>query len=74
MTPAEIEQTKHMASWMNSMATAISTAGAIVPLVAYVIGTLPETIHSEAVWGVGTICITVGYALHFAGREILSEI
>jgi uncharacterized membrane protein len=74
MTAAELEQTKHMASWMNSLATALATAGAIVPLVAYVTDTLPGTARVEAVWGAGTICFTLSLTLHLIGREILSEI
>lgn len=74
MTPARLEQTKHLASWLNSLATAVSTAGAIVPFIAYVTGTLPGPVTRQTVWGVGTICVTIGVALHFVGREILSEI
>lgn len=74
MTPAQIEQTKHMASWLNAMATSISTAGAVVPLVAYVTETLPGTAKPETIAAAGVICTTLGLTLHFVGREILGEI
>jgi hypothetical protein len=34
MTLAEIEQAKHAASWLNSLATNLATTGAIAPLIA----------------------------------------
>jgi hypothetical protein len=74
MTPAEVEQAKHTASWLNSLATAVSTVGAVAPFVAYITGTLPGTASLEALWGIGVLCFAIALILHLVGREILAEI
>jgi hypothetical protein len=74
MTPAEIEQVKHTASWLNSLATAVAAGGAIAPLFAFITGTLPGTASLASLTGVGLVCTLLAMILHLIGREILAEI
>lgn len=74
MLPADIEQAKHTASWLNSLATALATAGAIVPFIARATGTLPVTSDFGTLWTMWAISLTFALTLHIVGRKILSEI
>ena len=74
MTAAEIEQAKHTASWLNSLATAVATAGAIGPLFAFITGTLPGTAKLEVLLTINAICFVLAFALHKIGSEILADI
>jgi hypothetical protein len=74
MTPAQIEQAKHSASWLNAIATTIAASGAIGPFLAAIIGTLPTTIGVEPLIAVGVVCILLAVSLHLIGRHILAEI
>lgn len=74
MMPVEIEQAKHTASWLNSLATAVAAAGAIAPFIAYITGTLPGTADLNTLWGVCTVCFAMAVTLHLIGREILGEV
>jgi hypothetical protein len=53
MTPAQIEQVKHSASWLNSIATAIAAGGVLAPFFAALTATLPTTIGPEPLIGLG---------------------
>jgi hypothetical protein len=74
MTPAEIEQAKFSASWLNSIATAIAAGGALAPCFAAITGTLPATTGPEAVIGLILVCTLLSLILHSIGRRILAEI
>jgi hypothetical protein len=74
MTPAEIEQVKHSASWLNSIATAIAAGGAFAPFFAALTATLPATTSPEFLIGIGLVCTLLALILHLIGRKILAEI
>jgi hypothetical protein len=77
MTLAEIEQAKHAASWLNSLATNLATTGAIAPLIAY-IAYIAGTPASGGGFGVllalAAICFLLAFILHEIGSDILAEI
>ena len=74
MTTAEIEQIKHTSSWLNSLATAVATAGAVGPLIALIAGSLPGTSRIEVLLTMNLICFGLALILHRLGNELLGEI
>lgn len=74
MTPAQIEQVKHSASWLNSIATAIAAGGVFAPFFAALTATLPTTTGPEPLIGIGLVCTLLALILHLIGRKILAEI
>ena len=73
MTLAEIEQAKHAASWLNSLATNLATTGAIAPLIAYIAGT-PASVGRFELLALAVICFLLALILHKIGSEILAGI
>jgi VIT1/CCC1 family predicted Fe2+/Mn2+ transporter len=73
VTLAEIEQAKHTASWLNSLASALASAGAFVPIFTFVFGLAPK-IDLWVLIGISIICLFMAWALHMIGREILGSI
>src|SRR4051794_11093074 len=74
MTLAEIEQAKHAASWLNSLATNLATTGAIAPLIAYTAGTPASGGGFEVLLALAIICFLLAFVLHKTGSDILAEI
>ncbi|MEA2884367.1 MAG: hypothetical protein QOH32_3623 [Bradyrhizobium sp.] len=74
MTLAEIEQTKHAASWLNSLATNLATTGAIAPVIAYIAGTPASGGGFEVLLALAVICFLLAFVLHQIGSDILAEI
>jgi uncharacterized membrane protein len=74
MTLAEIEQAKHTASWLNSLATNLATTGAIAPLIAYIAGTPAGGGGFEVLLGLAILCFLCAYIMHKIGSDILAEI
>jgi uncharacterized membrane protein len=73
MTLAEIEQAKHAASWLNSLATNLATTGAIAPLIAYIAGT-PASLGRFELLALAVICFLLALILHKIGSDILAGI
>src|SRR3954464_12564241 len=73
MTLAEIEQAKHAASWLNSLATNLATTGAIAPLIAYIAGT-PASGGGFELLALAVICFLLALILHKIGSDILAGI
>jgi hypothetical protein len=65
------EHVKLVANWLNTIATAILTAGAFVPAAQYIFGFLPETTDSGLVYGVAIVCVMGAVALHLIGQAAL---
>jgi hypothetical protein len=74
MTPGQIEQAKHSASWLNSLATAIAAGGALAPFFAALTAMLPTTASPEPVIGVGVVCTLLALIQTSDRRWILAEI
>ena len=68
------ERTKHRASWLNALATALVAAGAFAPAAAFLYGisTLPVGVGMLAAIASG--CIALGTALHFLGSVVLGRL
>src|SRR3954471_18234210 len=73
MTLAEIEQAKHAASWLNSLATNLATTGAIAPLITYIAGT-PASLGRFELLALAVICFLLALILHKIGSDILAGI
>jgi hypothetical protein len=74
MTLAEIEQAKHAASWLNSLATNLATTGPIAPLIAYIAGTPASGGGFEVLLALALICFLLAFVLHKTGSDILADI
>jgi hypothetical protein len=74
MTLAEIEQAKHAASWLNSLATNPVTTGAIAPVIAYIAGTPTSGGGFELLLALAVICFLLAFVLHKTGSDILAGI
>src|SRR4051794_13462412 len=74
MTLAEIEQAKHAASWLNSLATNLATTGAIAPLIAYIAGTPASGGGFGVLLALAAVCFLLAFILHEIGSDILAEI
>lgn len=67
------ELTQLSASWMNTLATAIITAGTFVPMGQWIFGILPNA-PGVVVGGTAIVCVIGGISLHFIGRAILGSL
>jgi len=74
MTLAEIEQAKHAASWLNSLARNLATTGPIAPLIAYIAGTPASGGGFGVLLGLAVFCFLLAFILHKIGSDILAEI
>jgi hypothetical protein len=75
MTKAEEEQIKLTANWLNVVAAGIVVTGTVAPLIAYVLGTIPNGTVSPYIVGVGSIVSLVfGIALHVLARHSLKRL
>jgi hypothetical protein len=58
-------------NWLNTLATAIMTAGTFVPLAQFVYGILPATADITLIYGSGVICIGAGWIIHLLAQVLL---
>jgi hypothetical protein len=65
---------QHTASWFNTLATALIAAGAFAPAAALVYGLSAPVITTGYVVLLVLVCVSVGVALHFAGRLLLGRL
>ena len=68
------ERTKHAASWLNALATALIAAGAFAPLAALLYGISIPTGGRGYVVALACGCLAVGIGLHFSGRVLLGRL
>jgi hypothetical protein len=73
VTEAEKEQAKNKASWLNSMSTAVATAGAIGPVFTFVFDVTPK-VNIWALIGIAFVCAVVAWIIHEVGQEIVGAI
>jgi hypothetical protein len=66
----ENERLKLMANWCNTLATAVLTAGCIVPASNYLFGVL-SSVSPTLIYGTGFVCIGGGVILHLMGQAVL---
>jgi hypothetical protein len=76
MTPNEKtnENIKLAANWLNTIATAIMTAGAFVPIAQFIFNVLPATTDPNLVMATGLICIGVAMLIHLTGHMVLRSL
>ena len=68
------ERTKHTASWFNTLATALITAGAFAPAAALAYGLSVPAVTAGYVILLVLVCVGSGVALHWAGRLLLGRL
>jgi Flp pilus assembly protein TadB len=73
MTPEEIrnERRKLVANWCNTLATAVLTAGLLVPAAQFIFGVLPAGADMALVYGTGGVCAVAAVGIHFVGHMVL---
>lgn len=75
MTKGEEEQIKLTANWLNVVAAGTVLTGAVSPLIAYVLGTIPNGTVSPYIVGAGSVVsLAFGIALHFVARQSLRRL
>lgn len=65
------ERRKLLATWMNTIATAVVTVGTFIPIAQAVYGFMPIATDLGLVYGSAIICIGVGCTLHVVGQLVL---
>jgi hypothetical protein len=68
------ERKKHIASWLNALATALLAAGGFAPAAALLYGLSPPAIGVGYMSAVVLGCFTLGFSLHSVGRAILGRL
>lgn len=68
------EQRKLSATWCNTLATAVITAGTFAPLAAIFYGLAPTTFDYDHLRAFAGICLIGGFVLHFLGRFLLRRL
>jgi hypothetical protein len=68
------ERTKHTASWLNTLATALIAAGAFAPGAAALYGVSLPAIGGSRMLGAVIGCFTVGVGLHVTGVVLLGRL
>jgi hypothetical protein len=75
MGRAEEEQIKLTANWLNIVAAGTVVTGAVAPLIAYAIGTIPNGAASPYIVGVGSaVSLALGIGLHLFARHSLRRL
>ena len=74
MSLVDNERLKHTASWLNSLATALMTAGAFAPTAALLYGLSTPSMNALALIVIIPICVGLGLALHLSGRALLGRL
>ncbi len=68
------ERTKLTASWLNTLATALLGAGAIVPLAAWAYGYSSAPVQTGTLVAVSLTCVAVSAAIHIIGLTLLGRL
>jgi hypothetical protein len=65
------ERKKLTATWFNTFATAIMTAGVLAPFASIIYGFGPKEQDPEMIFAIVIVCMFVSGGLHLSGRAIL---
>jgi hypothetical protein len=65
------ERLKLTASWLNTVATALMTAGAFAPAVSQIYGFGSNRADKTSAFISATICVAASLTLHWIGRQLL---
>jgi hypothetical protein len=68
------EQRKLSATWCNTLATAVITAGTFAPLAAIFYGLAPASVDYDHLRAFAGVCLVSGIILHFLGRFLLKRL
>jgi len=68
------ERLKLVANWLNDLATALFTVGALIPAGQLIFNIPPQSTDNGLVVGVGIICIIFGLGIHLVGHFVLGEL
>lgn len=68
------EHVKLAANWLNTLATAVMTIGALAPAGNWIFGILPPNTDSSLVLGVFACCMGAGALLHLTGHLLLGAL
>ena len=68
------ERRKHIASWLNALATALVAAGAFAPAAALLYGLATPLTSGGQLLAVVLGCFVLGLSLHWAGRLVLGRL
>ena len=68
------EQRRLSATWCNTLATAVITAGTFAPLAAFFYGLAPTTLDYFHLRSFAGVCLIGGFILHFLGRFLLKRL
>jgi O-antigen/teichoic acid export membrane protein len=68
------ERKKLTATWFNTFATAIMTAGVLAPFASIIYGFGPKEQDPVLIFTIVAVCMLVSAGLHFAGRAILGDL
>jgi O-antigen/teichoic acid export membrane protein len=68
------ERKKLTATWFNTFATAIMTAGVLAPFASIIYGFGPKEQDPALIFTIVAVCMLVSAGLHFTGRAILGDL
>src|SRR6516162_2322100 len=68
------ERLELVANWLNDLATALFTVGALIPAGQLIFNIPPQSTDNGLVVGVGIICIIFGLGIHLVGHFVLGEL
>jgi hypothetical protein len=68
------ERTKHVASWLNALATALVAAGVFAPAAALLYGLSQPVLSVTYVIGIVVVCFAGGVFLHWFGKLLLGRL
>jgi ABC-type spermidine/putrescine transport system permease subunit II len=68
------ERRKFTASWLNSVATALMTAGAFAPIASEIYGFGSTQPDPKLIFLSSSVCVAVSFILHLYGRRLLGDI
>jgi hypothetical protein len=68
------ERIKLTANWINGLATAIVTAGALAPLAAVIYGLSSMALPGAYLSLLVAVCFSMGLIIHFGARAILGRL
>jgi O-antigen/teichoic acid export membrane protein len=68
------ERKKLTATWFNTFATAIMTAGVLAPFASIIYGFAPKEHDPALMFAIVIVCMLVSAGLHLSGRAILRDL
>jgi hypothetical protein len=68
------ERRKLTATWFNTVATAIMTAGILTPFASIIYGFGSKEQNPMLIFTIAAVCVLVSGGLHLSGRAILGDL